>query len=312
MKNVHQPVMLEEVIHYLAPKPNQNFVDCTLGGGGHALAILKRTSPHGKLLGIDLDPLAINLTQTATQEYKNRIALVKDNFKNLKQIANACQFNKVNGILLDLGLSSNQLQDSARGFSFLATGTLDMRFGAQSDLTATKILNSWPVEELIRIFKQYGEENLARPISDRIVEMRKEKMINSPEQIVQVISDVYHSYYRGQSKINPATKVFQALRIAVNQELDNLKTVLPQALEILATGGRLVVISYHSLEDRIVKNFFQQELRECLCPPQIPVCRCGHHKTIKLITKKLVTPSVEEVAENPRSRSAKLRVIEKI
>ncbi|OGY45403.1 MAG: 16S rRNA (cytosine(1402)-N(4))-methyltransferase [Candidatus Buchananbacteria bacterium RIFCSPHIGHO2_01_FULL_44_11] len=312
MENFHQPVLLDQVIHYLAPKSNQNFVDCTLGGGGHASEILKRTAPAGLLLGIDLDPSAIQLTQDATKIYKNRIGLVKDNFKNLKQILNDSQFSRVNGILFDLGLSSNQLQDHARGFSFLASGTLDMRFGAQSDLTASKILNTWSAEDLIKIFQQYGEEKLARPIALRIVEARSKRPISLSQEIVEIVSAVYKKYYRAKSKINPATKIFQALRIAVNDELENLRQVLPQAVESLPAGGRLAVLSYHSLEDKIVKNFFQQEAKDCLCPPQIPVCRCGHKKTLKIMTKKPIIPTAEEIFQNPRSRSAKLRVAEKV
>jgi len=264
------------------------------------------------LLGIDLDPSAIQLTQDATKIYKNRIGLVKDNFKNLKQILNDSQFSRVNGILFDLGLSSNQLQDHARGFSFLASGTLDMRFGAQSDLTASKILNTWSAEDLIKIFQQYGEEKLARPIALRIVEARSKRPISLSQEIVEIVSAVYKKYYRAKSKINPATKIFQALRIAVNDELENLRQVLPQAVESLPAGGRLAVLSYHSLEDKIVKNFFQQEAKDCLCPPQIPVCRCGHKKTLKIMTKKPIIPTAEEIFQNPRSRSAKLRVAEKV
>ena len=312
MENFHQPVLLDQVIHYLAPKSNQNFVDCTLGGGGHASEILKRTAPAGLLLGIDLDPSAIQLTQDATKIYKNRIGLVKDNFKNLKQILNDSQFSRVNGILFDLGLSSNQLQDHARGFSFLASGTLDMRFGAQSDLTASKILNTWSAEDLIKIFQEYGEEKLARPIALRILEARARRPISLSQEIVEIVSAVYKKYYRAKSKINPATKIFQALRIAVNDELENLRQVLPQAVESLPAGGRLAVLSYHSLEDKIVKNFFQQEAKDCLCPPQIPVCRCGHKKTLKIMTKKPIIPTAEEIFQNPRSRSAKLRVAEKV
>jgi len=302
MSYFHQPVMIEEVIHYLNPQLGDVFIDCTLGGGGHAKAILQRISPQGKLLGIDLDQLAIKTTQENLKQYKSQLILVKDNFKNLKKIADVYKF----------GLSSGQLQDQSRGFSFLAQGGLDMRFGDTSELTAERILNTYKQKELIDIFKNYGEEKLANPISKKIIEMRKKTPITTPNQLVDIIADIYKRYYRGKSKINPATKVFQALRIAVNQELENLRQVLPQAVEVLNKGGRLAVISYHSLEDRIVKEFFKQETKDCVCPPKIPVCRCQHHRILKIITKKPVEPTEKEIIENPRARSAKIRVAEKI
>ncbi|MFA5021505.1 MAG: 16S rRNA (cytosine(1402)-N(4))-methyltransferase RsmH [Patescibacteria group bacterium] len=312
MKNFHQPVMLEQVIHYLQPKAGNNFIDCTLGGGGHAEEILKRTAPSGKVLGIDLDPLAIQNAQTVAKNYKNRLIIVQNNFKKLKQIANDFQFNKVNGILLDLGLSSGQLQDHSRGFSFLAQGSLDMRFGNQLELTAKEILNTYNQKQLIEIFKNFGEEKLAKPITDKIIAFRKEKPITKPSELVEIVADIYKRFYRLKSKINPATKIFQALRIEVNQELQNLTEVLPQAISLLAKGGRLVVISYHSLEDRIVKGLFQQESRDCICPVTMPLCQCDHKKTLKIITKKPVVTTESEVLENPRARSAKIRVAEKI
>jgi 16S rRNA (cytosine1402-N4)-methyltransferase len=312
MKDFHQPVLPEEVIHYLDPKPGQKFIDCTLGGGGHAIELLSKTAPDGMVLGIDLDPIAIKTAQKAVKQYAHRIIFVKDNFRNLKDIVKERAFGKANGILLDLGLSSGQLQDHSRGFSFLAEGRLDMRFGQQTELTAEKILNTFSEKELIEILRSYAEERLARPIALTIIEHRKIKPIVKPEDIIGIVADVYKKYFRGKSKVNPATKIFQALRIAVNRELDNLQTVLPQAIGSLKPGGRLAVISYHSLEDRIVKDYFRQESRDCLCPPSMPLCQCGHHKSIALITHKPVEPTFEEVAQNPRSRSAKLRVIEKL
>jgi len=307
----HQPVMLEEVLHYLNPQLGDNFIDCTLGGGGHASAILERIGPQGKLLGIDLDPLAIQATKETTKNSKNLI-LVQDNFRNLNKIADVYKFDKIDGILLDLGLSSGQLQDHQRGFSFLAEGRLDMRFGQQTDLTAEKILNTYSQKELSEIFKNFGEEHLAWPIAKKIVEMRRIESINSPNQLVEIVAAVYKKYYRGKSKVNPATKIFQALRMSVNEEIENLKQVLPQAVGRLKTGGRIAVISFHSLEDKIVKGFFKQESRDCICPPQLPICGCKHQKTLKIITRKPLVPSEEEVAVNPRARSAKLRLAEKI
>lgn len=313
MQSFHQSVMIAEVIHYLKPKSNQNFIDCTLGSGGHAKAILQRTSPQGKLLGIDLDSLAIKLTKENLAFYKNRLILIQDNFRNLEKIVKKHHFENIFGILLDLGISSNQLRDNFRGFSFLSTGSLDMRFDPnQSDLTAQQILNTWPEKKLYEIFKNFGEEKLAKPISQKIIEIRQKTLVTSPSQLVEIVADVYKKYYHSKSKIHPATKVFQALRIAVNRELENLQSVLPQAVDLLNKGGRLAVISYHSLEDRIVKAFFRQESRDCICPPEMPICQCNHKKTLNLITKKPIIPTDKEIAENPRSRSAKLRVAEKI
>jgi len=310
----HQPVLLDEVLHYLKPSTNQNFIDCTLGGGGHTTAILNKISPKGKVLGIDLDLTAIEATKIKIGDsiQNKRLITAKGNFNKIKDIANVYKFNKVNGILLDLGLSSGQLQDQKRGFSFLADGRLDMRFGSQNDLDASKILNFYSKNDLAEIFRKYGEERLAGLIAQKIVEIRKTSPFVLPKQLVEVIADIYKRSYRGKSKINPATKVFQALRIAVNGELENLQQVLPQAVKLLTGSGRIAVISYHSLEDRIVKEFFRQESRDCICPPTLPICQCGHKKTLRIITKKPVMASHDEMLQNPRSRSAKLRVAEKI
>jgi 16S rRNA (cytosine1402-N4)-methyltransferase len=312
MPYLHIPVLLEEVIDNLKLKPGDKVVDCTLGGAGHAEAILKKVGSSGKYIGIDLDKLAIESAKARLKEYKDQIILVNDNFNNLEKISNAYKFNEVNAFLFDLGLSSGQLQDQSRGFSFLAQGSLDMRFGSQSDLTAEKILNSYSQSELVDIFKNYGEERLALPISKMIIAARKKEPFNSPKQLVGVATDIYKKYYRGRSKINPATKIFQALRIATNKELENIKNVLPQANSLLVKGGRLAVISYHSLEDKIVKDFFRQETRDCICPLETPVCQCSHEKTLKIITKKPILPTNEEIIKNHRARSAKLRVAEKI
>ena len=310
MKFQHEPVLVKEVIEYLAPKPNENFIDCTLGGGGHAKEILKMTSPNGKLLGIDLDAEAIKAAKENLQEFGQRVNLVNDNYKNLKQIIYDSGFNQINGILLDLGLSSYELQDAARGFSFKGSDKLDMRFG-QEGLTASDILNNYKEEELARIFKEYGEERFSRQIAKEIVTERKHNKILKTDQLVSLIAKVYQHKPKPRN-INIATKVFQALRIEVNDELNNLKKVLPDALNVLAQGGRLAVISFHSLEDRIVKEFFKREAKECICPPEIPVCICGHQAQLKILTKKPIMPSLAEINNNPRSRSAKLRIAIKI
>ena len=310
MKFQHEPVLVKEVLEYLAPSSNENFVDCTLGGGGHAKEILKMTSPNGKLLGIDLDKEAIKASGEELKEFQGRFFLVNDNFKNLKQIIYVAEFNNINGILLDLGLSSYELQDAARGFSFKGSAWLDMRFGEEGK-TAVDIVNNYKEEELTKIFKEYGEERFAGLIAREIVKERKINKITKTDQLVGIIERVYKNKPKPK-KIHVATKVFQALRIEVNDELNNLKKVLPQALEILTVGGRLAVISFHSLEDRIVKEFFKREAKECICPPKLPICICGHKAQLKILTKKVIIPSWAEIKSNPRSRSAKLRVAQKI
>lgn len=311
MSNFHQPVLLDQAISYLKPQLGQSFIDCTLGGAGHAVQILRRILPGGKILGIDLDPIALKAAKEELKNYSSAV-LVQDNFRNLKTIAEKNNFKKVDGILFDLGLSSGQLADHGRGFSFLAEGGLDMRFGKQSEITAEKILNTASQKELFEIFKNFGQERLAKPIAAQIVLERKLAPIKTPGQLVEIVSEIYKRFYREKSKTNPATKIFQALRIAVNQELENLTEVLPQALGLLKKGGRIAVVSYHSLEDRLVKDFFRQESKDCLCPPELPICGCQHKKTLKIITKKPVAAAEEEVLNNPRSRSAKLRIAEKI
>jgi len=310
MKFVHQPVLAGEVIEYLKPEPNQNFIDCTLGGGGHAQEILKLSKPNGKLLGIDLDPEAIKASKAKLKAYQQRVFLVNDNYKNLKQIVYDNSFDKINGILLDLGLSSFELADPKRGFSFQTSAPLDMRFG-QTVLTASQIVNSYKEKQLSKIFKEYGEERYSKQIAQEIVKQRREEKISKTDQLVAIIEKVYQNKPKPK-KIHVATKVFQALRIEVNDEINTLKKILPICLQLLAPKGRLVVISFHSLEDKIVKQFLKQEARDCICPPEIPVCQCNHQTKVKILTKKVIQPTITEIKNNPRSRSAKLRVAEKI
>ena len=324
MPYFHQPVLVQEVLKYLNPKPNQNFIDCTLGGGGHAQAILKKTGPNGRLLGLDRDPKAIKASTKKLLKYKNRITLIQGSYKNLPTLLmelrkTGTNKNKkyenrptlhFNGILLDLGLSSAQVSpEESRGFSFQTDQALDMRFGPDTKLTAQEILNKWPEKKLIEIFKNYGEEPKARAIAKEVILFRERNPLLRTSQLTNLIEKISGS---SKKRLNPATKVFQALRITVNQELEVLEESLPKLLDILPKGGRLAVISYHSLEDRIVKEFFKYESIDCHCPKEFPECRCNHKKKVKILTKKPVVPSEKEVEENPRSRSAKLRVVEKM
>ncbi|HDQ22835.1 MAG TPA: 16S rRNA (cytosine(1402)-N(4))-methyltransferase RsmH [Candidatus Uhrbacteria bacterium] len=310
MKFKHQPVLVKEVLQYLSPKANENFIDCTFGAGGHAKEILRLTAPAGKLLGIDLDPEAIKAAKENLKNFRNRIVLVNDNYKNLKEIIYDTGFNKINGILLDLGISSYELQDQTRGFSFKVSAFLDMRFG-NGKKTAADVVNHYKEEELAKIFKEYGEERYSRQIAREIVLSRKKNKINTTDQLVSLIEKVYKNKPKPH-KIHVATKIFQALRIEVNDELNNLKKILPVSLEILEKEGRLVVISFHSLEDRIVKHFFRQEAKDCICPPESLECRCQHKARLRILTKKVVMAGKEEIISNPRSRSAKLRAALKI
>jgi 16S rRNA (cytosine1402-N4)-methyltransferase len=294
---IHTAVLKKEVLEYLEPKQNENFVDCTVGEGGHAEEILKKNGPEGKLLGIDLDPLQIAASQWLHVQFKERIVLVNDSYTNLLDIIERKNFGKVNGILLDLGMSSAQLVAAHKGFSFQVDQGLDMRYNDEMNyLTAEKIVNEWPEEKIKDMLENYGEEKFAKKIAKNIVEQRKLGRIKTTFQLIEIIKDSTPSaYWRG--KIHYATRTFQALRIAVNDELENVKRILPDALSILEPEGRLVVISFHSLEDRIVKNFLASEQKK---------------KTIKIITKKPITASRDELSKNKRARSAKLRVAIKL
>lgn len=313
----HIPVLLSEVLGYLNPKPHQNFIDCTVGGGGHLIPILNIIFPSGKIMGIDLDPTAQRATleklkaQSAKLKTEN-VILIHDNFKNLEKICEQYNFKNIHGILFDLGLSSAQVDNKTRGFSF-GSESLDMRFDpAEGNMTAKDILNTYSEDQLVKIFQEFGEEKLARTIAQKIVEIRKEHRWESGRKLAEVVNEIYRKHYRTKSKVHPATKIFQALRIEVNNELENIKQGLQQALAILRPEGRLLAISYHSLEDRIVKKFFKKESKKCICPPEFPQCVCGHEKKLHIITKKPISPSAKEIQMNPRSRSAKLRVAQKL
>jgi 16S rRNA (cytosine1402-N4)-methyltransferase len=303
---IHEPVLVKETIEALAVRPGGRYIDCTLGGGGHAAAILDNSSPGGQLLGIDSDPEAIHTARTRLEAYSDSTLLINENFANLQATCLKHDFFPVHGILFDLGLSSLQLNDSMRGFSFQLDGPLDMRFSPEQETTAADIVNNYSEMELARLIRTYGEETRSRQIARYII---KERPINTTLKLAQIIEKAVGGR---RERIHPATRTFQALRIAVNRELESLEAALKQAINLLGFEGRLVVISYHSLEDRIVKRFIRQEARGCICPPGTPVCICGHQPSLRLIGKRIITPSPAEVRLNPRSRSAKLRVAERI
>jgi 16S rRNA (cytosine1402-N4)-methyltransferase len=302
---LHTPVLLDEVLEGLEITPGGRYIDCTVGTGGHARAILERSDPDGELLGIDLDLAAIMVAERQLSSFGKRVTLVHDSFAQLSAIASAEGFMPADGILLDLGLSSLQLESAERGFSFQKDGPLDMRMDRDGDITAAHLVNELDGAELAEIIAKHGEEVKARAIARAIVRSRP---LGTTLELANVVARAV-----GRSRrLHPATRTFQALRIAVNEELEALSTVLPPIPAILAKGGRMAIISFHSLEDRLVKDFMVRESRDCLCPPEIVVCTCGHKRTLQILTKKPVRPSANEVAQNPRSRSAKLRVATRV
>ena len=302
----HLPVLYHETIQALNPQPGGRYVDCTLGAGGHAYGILEASSPDGLLLGLDLDPQALTLAQKRLAPFGKRAILRRSSYTDLRRVLDTLGWDSVHGIVLDLGLSSMQLDTPERGFSFRNDAPLDMRFDPQAPLTAADLVNTLPEDELADILHQYGEERRARRIARAIIAARP---VETTRQLAEIVATATGS---GRPGIHPATRTFQALRIAVNRELDSIEQVLPQAVEALAPGGRLAVISFHSLEDRIVKQFFRRESRDCICPPRQPVCTCGHAASLTEITRRPIRPSEAEISRNPRARSSRLRVAEKL
>jgi 16S rRNA (cytosine1402-N4)-methyltransferase len=308
----HRPVLYHDIIHALRPMRGGIYVDCTLGAGGHAAGILEASSPTGKLLGLDLDPQALVLARERLASFGPRAIIRKASYVDLSQQLETLGWRAVDGVLLDLGVSSMQVDTPERGFSFLADSALDMRFDPTSPVTAADIVNSWTEAELSRLIFEYGEDRWARQIAKAIVQMRP---IYSTATLADVIARATRKLYSANRKragIHPATRTFQALRIAVNRELENLEAVLPQAIEALAPGGRLAIIAFHSLEDRVVKQFLRRESRDCICPPRQPVCNCGHHASVLEITRQPLRPHEDELRDNPRARSARLRVAQKV
>lgn len=301
----HLPVMLQQVLDGLQPKSPGLFVDGTLGAGGHSASILALAQPHGELLGIDLDPVAMNLARERLTQFGQRVHLVHGSYSDLDVHLKSIGWEKVQGILLDLGVSSMQLDQPEKGFSFRLDAPLDMRFNPSAPLTGAEILNEWDESDILQILWDFGEERQARRIVRAILAAR-------PIHTTIELANLIEKTIGRKSGIHPATKTFQALRIAVNGELENLKTVLPKAVDALSPGGRLAVISFHSLEDRIVKHFFVDQAKDCICPPSQPICTCDHRAKLKIITRHPLEADESEISYNPRSRSARLRVAERL
>lgn len=301
----HKPVLYNEIIHALKPQSGRLYVDCTVGLGGHAWGILKASQPDGRLLGMDVDTQALASARERLAPFEKRSILIQASYTTLRQQLERLGWKLVDGILLDLGLSSLQLDRTEGGFSFKRDAPLDMRFDPGNPVRASDLVNHFAEDELADLLFQYGEERRSRQIARAIVRARP---VHSTLELAEIVVGAVGGYH---GRIHPATRTFQALRIAVNRELESLNDVLPQAVDALRIGGRLAVISFHSLEDRIVKQFLRRESRECICPPKVPICRCGHKAIVKEITRRPIRPSETEIQENPRSRSARLRVAEK-
>ena len=313
MKDEHLPVLAKEVLVMLAPAPGSLQIDATLGGGGHTERILEATTPDGRLLGLDADGAAIaRVAGRLHPRFGDRLVLRQANFRELAAVASEAGFGSVDGCLFDLGLSSFQLADTDRGFGFRAGGPLDMRFDTTRGVPASELLATLDAAELTALFRRYGEEPKAGRIARAIVDARATAPVRTAEELAALVERVVPANPRKPRRTHPATRVFQALRIAVNEELDALEAGLAAAIDLLRPGGRLVVLSYHSLEDRIVKRFFAAERRGCVCPPAFPVCVCGRSPRLRLVTTPSITPSADEVAANPRSRSARLRAVERL
>lgn len=307
----HRPVLLDECLEALAIRPDGIYVDGTLGRAGHSLEILRRLGPEGRLIGVDRDETAIQAARERLAEFAGRFTLVHSNFSRIGEILDELGIRQVDGMLFDLGVSSPQLDEAERGFSYLQDAPLDMRMDRSAALTARDVVNTWSYEELRRILFEYGEERYAPAIARAMVRQREQQAIETTGELTELIKKAMPPAAL-REKQHPAKRSFQAIRIAVNGELEELEPMLQAAVEHLAVGGRLAVISFHSLEDRIIKKTFQQLAAGCTCPPEFPVCVCGKKPRIRLISRKPITATQAELTYNPRARSAKLRVAEKL
>lgn len=303
----HRSVLYQQIINALGPQSPGRYVDATVGAGGHAWGILNASAPNGRLLGLDLDPQALEIARQRLAEFSDRATLVQASYTTLGEQIDQMGWEAVQGIVIDLGVSSMQLDQPERGFSFQADGPLDMRFDPGQPLSADTLVNEWSERDLADLIWRYGEEQQSRRVARAIV---RERPLHTTRALAEVISRAMGGRKGGH--VHPATRTFQALRIVVNGELQSIEDVLPQAIAALAPGGRLAVISFHSLEDRIVKQFFRRESRDCICPPEQPVCTCGHKASLIEINRHPVEAEPEEIESNPRARSARLRIAEKI
>jgi len=306
MTEYHVPVLLAECLEALNLQDGKIYVDATFGGGGHSQKILE----SGKdliLFGVDQDPDSIEQSKVLTEKYPDNFVMIKENFANIRTGLALERIKKVDGILFDLGVSSHQINDPSRGFSFRGDGDLNMRMDQTSELTAADVVNTYSFEQLARIFREYGEEKEAARIANNIILERSKKEIKTTLQLSTIIENCIIS----KKSIKAKARIFQALRIYINKEMEALKSALNDSIKILNPGGKIVVISYHSLEDRIVKNIFKYEEKSCICPPEFPLCVCDKVSTLKIITRKPVVPTLNEIGNNPRARSAKLRIAQK-
>jgi len=304
--SMHRPVLYQEIIHSLSPQRGGHYVDATLGAGGHTWGILEASAPDGLLLGMDVDPQALELARNKLSVFGSRAILVRASYTSLAEQLAALKWPSVDGIVLDLGVSSMQLDTPQRGFSFQVDAPLDMRFDPDNPVQAADLVNTLPEGDIADLLFRYGEEHQSRRVARAIVQARP---LETTGQLARVVAGVTGS---GKKGMHPATRTFQALRIAVNRELEALEEFLPQAVTSLASAGRVAVISFHSLEDRIVKQYFKKESQDCICPPKQPMCTCGHKAVVRILTRRPIRPGATEVNANPRARSARLRVAEKI
>ena len=310
-KPIHLPVLSEEVVSCLITRPEGIYVDATLGMGGHTKSILDCTNSRSLVIGLDVDEEAISISREALSRYNGHVIYRNSNFSDVDKVLDSLDIREVDGIIADLGMSSYQIESSERGFSFMREEPLDMRMDPRLRFTAYDLVNEMTMDEISRVLKMYGEEKWSRRIAKRIVETRKESPIKTSAELARVVSLAIPKKFH-PARIHPATKTFQALRIAVNNELENIREFIGKAVTRLRTGGRLVIISFHSLEDRLVKTSFLKMASPCVCPPDMPVCGCGRKRILKVVTRSPIIPGDEEIMNNPRARSAKMRVGERV
>ena len=308
---VHTSVLVKETIEYLCPIEDGVYIDATIGLGGHTKSILEATNCSSKVIGFDVDEDALAISKSRLSQYGNKVEFINKNFSDIDLVMDELGIEKVDGIIADLGMSSFQLEQSGRGFSFLKDEPLDMRMDPKLQFTAYDLIKEMSFEELRDVIKDYGEENFAKQVAQAVVKSRQSKPIQTSKELAAIVSSSIPKKFHPK-KIHPATKTFQALRIAVNNELQNLKTFINKAINLLKKGGRLIIISFQSLEDKIVKSTFKYLSSNCICPPDLPSCGCDKESVIKIITKSPITPGEEEIIDNPRSRSSKMRVGERI